>query len=313
MPKRVPIKYKGEPGKDAWTAAKLIKDQQGLWIADDYAEYEKQRDALKCDPMAYSDHYENERFNRYIELLYHFVPDDMLDEYSFGPSGRHSELMDTLADIENAYKVIERSIDFRINISKNIRKLTRKSKSPRKLDRLLTDEEFKHLQSLQSDVSEFETNFDTPRDDLFYLALEVDRCIQKGEEPPVEYLRKLKSYQARRRAGQPRKYAFKLLIINLAEVFERDNGFGHVSVIHESKDRRSPKACYSHFLDFMKDYLDLIGTERTFGTGYKTASYAKKILEGWSSNRAAFRGGLIRGNSAEDIAKMLEAIEKLKV
>ncbi len=308
---RKKITYKIKRNQSDWALSKLMEDQMGLWLADSFEQYEKEQENIRTNSWAVGNDDNDDNLARFFDLIYHFVDDIPENDYSFDVYGRYFEALQALADIENTYRVIERTIDFDINLLEKLKRLEKDFKLGGPVRRILTDQEFNHLQSISDDARLFELDFNAPRNDLFHLLLRADRSIQDHEAISDDVLPKLKKIQRLRSSGRPRKYSTKLLIILLAEVFEKFNKLGHNAGIKEKEDFKYGEEAYSSpFWAFMKDYFNVIGINTEFKTEYEMAGYAKEILTHWRRNRKKFHRINKGSYYAEEVAEIIRNIDK---
>ena len=308
---RKKITYQIKRSQSDWALSKVMEDQIGLWLADSYDQYEKEKENERTSPGYIGIDHEDEQLSRFFDLIYHFVDYIPVRNFSFAVYGPCYEALQNLASIEHTYRVIERTIDFDINLSVKLKELEKDIKSGGPVRRILTDQEFNHLQSISADARLFELDFNAPRNDLFHLLLRADRSIQDHEAISDDVLPKLKKIQRLRSSGRPRKYSTKLLIILLAEVFEKFNKLGHNAGIKEKEDFKYGEEAYSSpFWAFMKDYFNVIGINTEFKTEYEMAGYAKEILTHWRRNRKKFHRINKGSYYAEEVAEIIINIDK---
>ena len=94
---RKQITYKIKRSKSDWALAKLIGDQIGIWLADSYEQYEKEKEDERTSPGYIGIDHENEQLSRFFDLIYHFVDDIPATKFSFSVDGRYYEALQNLA------------------------------------------------------------------------------------------------------------------------------------------------------------------------------------------------------------------------
>lgn len=305
MPKRVKKQF-----LDPWTVAKLISGDQGLfWAAglERHLEQEQQRREM---PGWNNVDLGEKHLRSFEHLLGHLLnwEETSIDEIP-DPYWEQMEILERMSDIANNSWVIERVLDFSIEISKRIEKLSRRQSKRISHAPVLSDEEYNSVRSINFDVEEFHYNEDQ-RSDIFSLFEKVERRIRDGDRPKDDDVHALKQISKLRPAGRSKVYAFRYLIIALAELFETENEFGErarITLVTNHADPEypediddealteeqlaavepinKPELFASPFKDFVEDYATTIGWDLRSENPSETWSNARQILRNWKAIR----------------------------
>ncbi|MBL4805801.1 MAG: hypothetical protein JKY31_00750 [Rhodobacteraceae bacterium] len=228
--------------KDTSSVSRLVYDFGALILEPSYTRYQQDQMYMKKRRSLTADDASTKNLKRFRPLLN--LTGLFADSLEQAMSISSDELQE-LSYIDDVLSALSRTIDVDLDVKKFFNTLNRKFKdsnllyAPLNSKRILSEQTLKNCNSIQSMLREFpNVDEDDPASvmfdiNIYQVLIDAEKYFRERgivHSATYEYL---KSYQERKGAGRPRLYIKIMLVVMLAEFFEKYSPLNAKAVIHD--------------------------------------------------------------------------------
>lgn len=201
-----------------YTLAKIFEAHRWLWLSDSYERYERNAEELRNGGQNYFGDPEEQNARKFLPLLFLVLSHDDIDVEHQWQLDRY---LQRLADIENTYNVLNRSLDFEVKLGNSLKQVLAKPRSATAKRNLLSDEQFKHVASILFSVRNWgEETYSADGATSFWQTIyDAQREINENGSISATNRRDLEKLN-RVKTNRDRRYSRLVLFVLLAEFFD---------------------------------------------------------------------------------------------
>ncbi len=231
---------------DGSAISKLVQDFGLLLVADDFERYTMDQSLLKIAQRTRTEAQPNLIADAHLEKFLSVLATLGIEVDDQVPLIEHIRILDRLSSIEAFVKALDKTVDFKIEITSLLKALRRKFGNSsalrlpyRRTEPLISEELQRNCRDIMSIVGEFHVPDDADEIDalwdvnLWKILLNAQHLHSETGLVHHALYERLKLYQAGRGAGSPKVYRRAALAVLLAECFEDFGARGRKAAIHD--------------------------------------------------------------------------------